>query len=435
MPLNVFGYSLGTLPAWVPPWAVPVGLIHIVMFAVLLIPAWVALARARAFGPLAIFLAVPVLGLWILFLRLLNRVLPYAGWWRIWAILALIPGVNIFFVWVLAFAPWRRRYIPPPEDEDEPAEEAENRDETPSARVGTRRNTVSPEMPADRAAPKFGARTQQAAARRTQEMEAPASATMLAGGAARAANAPPDEEPERIASLTIMAGVPGAPARSAGIAAPTMLAGAPVEPEAEPDAGSPHTMMAGAPRAAAPPPAVDGGTIIAGLPGRSTPPPAAPDPGGHTIYPGSPARPQFGRSPPAPAAERAPPPPPEQEPEPETVRTPMVSAVGGRSWRISGANEAAADLDFALQEATLREAENGILVGRSNRASVTIQHQSISRNHARFVLADNELCVEDLESMNGTWVNGVKLEPNQPVILKPDALIEFGKVMVRVGAG
>ncbi len=465
MPEQVLAFFHGTLLAWVPErmkyWAVPAALIHCVMFAILLIPAWVALARARAFGPLAIFLAIPVLGLWVLFLRLLNRVLPYAGWWRIWAVLALIPGINIFFVWVLAFAPWRRRYVPPDYD-NESDEQADASAETPSARTGTRRNTMSPELPGERPAPKFGSRTQPAPARRTQEIDAPSSATMIAGGAFPGQGASKSADaPERIASLTIMAGTPGAAAKAPGIAAPTILAGDPAmpgTPAGRDDAGSPQTMIAGAPgfRPASPPP--DGGTIIAGVPGRpAEPAPRAPEAGEHTLYPGSPAhaaattaaatpaaaRPKFGRAQREAASEReappssppAPPPPPEEEEvEQPTVRTVMVSSVGGRNWRITGANDAAADLVFALQELTLRDSENGILVGRSNRAGVTIQHQSISRNHARFVLLENELCVEDLELMNGTWVNGAKLEPNRPVALAPDSVIEFGKVMMRVAA-
>ena len=117
MNLTMFGVSLGTLPAWVPPWAVPAAIIHLALFAALVIPAWVGLARARSGGPLALLLILPILGLLLLCPIFMNRVLPYAGWGRFWGLLVLIPGLNIFFLWIFGFAPWKRRYIPMDQEE------------------------------------------------------------------------------------------------------------------------------------------------------------------------------------------------------------------------------------------------------------------------------------------------------------------------------
>jgi DNA-binding NtrC family response regulator len=57
------------------------------------------------------------------------------------------------------------------------------------------------------------------------------------------------------------------------------------------------------------------------------------------------------------------------------------------------------------QTAVLREAQP-LVVGRARPADLVIDHPSLSRQHARFVLADGEVIVEDLGSTNGTWLGG-----------------------------
>lgn len=57
----------------------------------------------------------------------------------------------------------------------------------------------------------------------------------------------------------------------------------------------------------------------------------------------------------------------------------------------------------------------GVVVGRHPSSStVVFDEASISRSHARFYASDDEVFVEDLDSTNGTMVEGDKLEPNTP---------------------
>jgi hypothetical protein len=128
--------------------------------------------------------------------------------------------------------------------------------------------------------------------------------------------------------------------------------------------------------------------------------------------------------PPAPAAEEA-----------ATMRVAAPPRTGGRAWRLVGANDVAALFDFTVNEPALLETDSGLLVGRSARASFVIEHDSVSRNHARFLLDNGALCLEDLDSMNGTWVDGQKLEPNAPVPLQPGGIVEIGKIKLRVTGG
>jgi pSer/pThr/pTyr-binding forkhead associated (FHA) protein len=46
------------------------------------------------------------------------------------------------------------------------------------------------------------------------------------------------------------------------------------------------------------------------------------------------------------------------------------------------------------------------VVGRGNEADLQLDHESVSRRHAAFRLDGEQLVVEDLQSRNGTFVNG-----------------------------
>jgi len=56
----------------------------------------------------------------------------------------------------------------------------------------------------------------------------------------------------------------------------------------------------------------------------------------------------------------------------------------------------------------------------------------VSRRHARLLLQDEQLLLEDLNSANGTWVNEVRLQPNQPIPVHHGDLISLGRLSIRV---
>jgi DNA-binding winged helix-turn-helix (wHTH) protein len=69
---------------------------------------------------------------------------------------------------------------------------------------------------------------------------------------------------------------------------------------------------------------------------------------------------------------------------------------------------------------------NGVnVVGRAVQANVRIDHSTVSRRHARIVVAGAEARVEDLESKNGTSVGGNRLV--EPVILRNGDRVAFGQ--------
>ena len=54
--------------------------------------------------------------------------------------------------------------------------------------------------------------------------------------------------------------------------------------------------------------------------------------------------------------------------------------------------------------------ESGMLVGRHTTADVRLSLPDISRRHCRFVFADGQWEIVDLNSLNGIYVNGERLQ-------------------------
>ncbi len=70
-------------------------------------------------------------------------------------------------------------------------------------------------------------------------------------------------------------------------------------------------------------------------------------------------------------------------------------------------------------------AENAITLGRSPENMIQIDDSSVSGRHARFDLVGDDYHLKDLESTNGTRVNG---QPIQSILLRAGDRIRFGKV-------
>jgi DNA-binding winged helix-turn-helix (wHTH) protein len=78
------------------------------------------------------------------------------------------------------------------------------------------------------------------------------------------------------------------------------------------------------------------------------------------------------------------------------------------------------------REATLREGEN--LLGRVENGVLWLDAPTVSRRHARVVVAGGEAFLEDLGSKNGTFLKGKKL--SAPVALSDGDVIWLGQVAV-----
>jgi DNA-binding NtrC family response regulator len=74
--------------------------------------------------------------------------------------------------------------------------------------------------------------------------------------------------------------------------------------------------------------------------------------------------------------------------------------------------------------------EQTVVVGRLPPADVIIRDQSLSRRHAHFELRQGVVWVDDLDSTNGTWVDGARV--TQPTPLNKDSEVSFGAVTAAV---
>ena len=70
------------------------------------------------------------------------------------------------------------------------------------------------------------------------------------------------------------------------------------------------------------------------------------------------------------------------------------------------------------------EAEK-VLIGRSSDCEIVSEAKGISRKHAVLDLKRDSATITDLESVNGTFVNGTRLKPREPHYLKSGDIIVF----------
>jgi two-component system, NtrC family, response regulator HydG len=77
-------------------------------------------------------------------------------------------------------------------------------------------------------------------------------------------------------------------------------------------------------------------------------------------------------------------------------------------------------------------AHRQVLVGHSSTCDVRIADKTVSRRHAGLRLVDRGVVVEDLESSNGTTVNGVLVER---AVLRGGELVRLGSSALRVEVG
>lgn len=71
-----------------------------------------------------------------------------------------------------------------------------------------------------------------------------------------------------------------------------------------------------------------------------------------------------------------------------------------------------------------------VVVGRSPSSDVVVDEPFVSATHARFTLQGPALVLEDLESTNGTMVNGHVI--GQPVTLRDGDEVQIGDTVMRV---
>lgn len=71
------------------------------------------------------------------------------------------------------------------------------------------------------------------------------------------------------------------------------------------------------------------------------------------------------------------------------------------------------------------------VIGRAPTCHIFVDERSLSKSHAKVVMAGGDVSIIDLESTNKTQVNGKVLPPLQPVRLKNNDQIKMGNVILK----
>jgi len=75
--------------------------------------------------------------------------------------------------------------------------------------------------------------------------------------------------------------------------------------------------------------------------------------------------------------------------------------------------------------------KNGLTIGKQkDGVDLTIEDESVSRMHARISVENDRFILEDLNSTNGTFKNGLRLQPYEKRRLEPGDEIQFGKTLM-----
>ena len=88
----------------------------------------------------------------------------------------------------------------------------------------------------------------------------------------------------------------------------------------------------------------------------------------------------------------------------------------------------------AVAPATL-PADEPILIGRALACAMRLPHASVSKKHAQLHRTDDGWFVTDLQSLNGTTVNGERIDTGVPIALSDGAALGIGVCLFRIGPG
>ena len=100
---------------------------------------------------------------------------------------------------------------------------------------------------------------------------------------------------------------------------------------------------------------------------------------------------------------------------------------------LSGRDGAGHPIRLVFGDTELSQAYLGIAVGRHPAlCERVIDDPSVSRRHLRIGMAEGRPFVEDLNSLNGTLVDGVEVPQFEPVALAAGQQLMLGRVVLEV---
>lgn len=82
-------------------------------------------------------------------------------------------------------------------------------------------------------------------------------------------------------------------------------------------------------------------------------------------------------------------------------------------------------IGFSEENKVIELGEGAVVIGRMPECGIQLSSTNVSRRHARVVFRNEEYHIEDLESTNGTYVNGIKVAK---CVLRNNDQIDIGGV-------
>lgn len=93
---------------------------------------------------------------------------------------------------------------------------------------------------------------------------------------------------------------------------------------------------------------------------------------------------------------------------------------GAKSTTSSGA----ARISYDGRDLPLFSGEN--IIGRDPEVAIPVDNSTVSRHHARLMVGENEVTLEDLDSKNGTFINGQRI--SEPTVVTDGDQVAVGEV-------
>ncbi len=81
---------------------------------------------------------------------------------------------------------------------------------------------------------------------------------------------------------------------------------------------------------------------------------------------------------------------------------------------------------------SLKLATTEVLIGRAKNSDLVVEDEFASTQHAKLVKLDGEWLLQDLNSTNGTFINGIKV--GTPEILRVNTPVKIGKTVFELRA-
>ena len=115
------------------------------------------------------------------------------------------------------------------------------------------------------------------------------------------------------------------------------------------------------------------------------------------------------------------------------VRVLPASAPLEAGWVLSGRDGAGRQIRLVFGDTELSEIYLGLVVGRHPAlCDRVIEDPSVSRRHMRIGMAEGKPYVEDLNSLNGTLLDGEEVPQFQPVPLAAGQELTLGRAVLEV---